>query len=243
MTSYEHKIIQKKPLHGMFTEIPRHYDSINHIITWGLDKRWRWKAAREGLASQPERILDLGCGTGDLAINIARLVKNDAEVIGLDYSQPMLEIAARKAEPLARGKKLSFTCGDAANLPFPDGYFDCVGISFAFRNLTYKNPLASRHIAEILRVLAPGGRCVIVESSQPRQKIIRKLFHLYLRWFVFGIGYLFSSNRSAYHYLAESAARFYTSNELRELLLTAGFRQVSCRPLLFEVASIYVAIK
>ena len=243
MTSYEHKIIQKKPLHGMFTDVPRRYDLVNHVITWGLDKRWRWEAARECLASQPERILDLGCGTGDLAISIARLAKNDTEVIGLDYSQPMLEIAARKAEPLARSKKLSFIYGDADNLPFPDGYFDCVGSSFSFRNLTYKNPLASRYLAEILRVLSPGGRCVIVETSQPRKEIMRKLFHLYLRWFVFRIGHLLSSNRGAYHYLAESAARFYTSSELRELLLTAGFRQVSCRPLFLGVASIYIAIK
>ncbi|MFC1943165.1 ubiquinone/menaquinone biosynthesis methyltransferase [Chloroflexota bacterium] len=243
ITSYKHKIVQGKPLHGMFTEIPRRYDLINHIITWGLDRRWRWKAARECLTSKPEKMLDLCCGTGDLVIDIARLATNNVELIGLDYSQPMLEIAARKAEPLTRKRNISFTHGDAANLPFPDGYFDCVGISFAFRNLIYKNPLARRYIAEILRVLSPGGRCVIVESSQPSKKIIRELFHLYLRWFVFKIGYLLSGNRGAYHYLAESAARFYTSNDLRELLLTAGFCRVSFRPLFLGVTSIYIAIK
>ncbi len=227
----------------MFTEIPRRYDLINHIITWGLDRRWRWKAARECLTAQPEKILDLCCGTGDLMIDIARLAKNNVELIGLDYSQPMLEIAARKAKTLTGTRNISFTHGDAASLPFADGYFDCVGISFAFRNLTYKNPLASCHIAEILRVLSPGGKCVIVESSQPGEKIIRDLFHLYLRWFVFRIGYLFSGNREAYHYLAESTVRFYTSNELRELLLTAGFCQVSFRPLFLGVAGIYIAIK
>ena len=243
MTSYEHKMVRKKPLYGMFTDIPYRYDLINHIITWGLDKQWRWRAARECLASQPEKVLDLCCGTGDLAINIARLAEDGVEVIGLDYSQPMLEIAAQKAEPLAKKGKISFTHGDAASIPFPDGYFDCVGISFAFRNLTYKNPLAKCHIAEILRVLSPGGRCTIVESSQPRVKPIRKLFHLYLIWFVFRIGYLLSGNRGAYHYLAESAARFYTSDELRELLIAAGFRKVSSRPLFFGVTSIHVAIK
>jgi len=227
----------------MFTAIPWRYDLINRIITWGLDRQWRWQAARECLTSQPKKILDLCCGTGDLAIDIARLATNNIELIGLDYSQPMLEIAARKAESLTGKRNISFTHGDAANLLFPDGYFDCVGISFAFRNLTYKNPLAGRHIAEILRVLNPGGRCVIVESSQPSRKIIRELFHLYLRWFVFGMGYLFSGNRGAYHYLAESASRFYTSNELRELLLTAGFWQVSFRPLFLGVATIYIAIK
>ena len=236
-------MILNKPLHGIFTEIPRRYDLINHIITLGLDRRWRWKAASKFLTSQPEKILDLCCGTGDLVIDIDRLATINVELIGLDYSQPMLEIAARKAALLSKKKNISFTHGDAANLPFPDEYFDCVGISFAFRNLTYQNPLASCYIDEILRVLNPGGRCVIVESSQPRRKIMRGLFYLYLRWFVFSIGYLFSGNKGAYHYLAESAVRFYTSSEVRELLLTAGFRQVSCQPLFLGVTSIYIAVK
>ncbi len=243
MTSYEQMLTSKKPLHSMFSAIPRRYDLINHIITWGLDTRWRRQAARECATSNPERILDLCCGTGDLATNIARLVTKDVAITGLDYSQPMLEIAARKAELLAENKNISFTHGDAAALPFPDGYFDCTGISFAFRNLTYKNPLARRHLAEISRVLRPGGRCVIVETSQPRQRVMRKLFHLYLRWFVFTAGYLLSGNRGAYHYLAESAARFYTPEELKKLLTTAGFRQVSFRPLFLGVASICVAVK
>ncbi len=141
------------------------------------------------------------------------------------------------------GKRISFTCGDAAELPFPDGYLDCVGISFAFRNLTYKNPLAGQHIAEVLRVLRDGGRFVIVETCQPRSRLIRKLFHLYLRWFAFRLGYLLSGNRGAYHYLAESAARFYNPGEVKEILLTAGFSKVSFRPLFLGVAGIYVAVK
>ena len=227
----------------MFTAVPRRYDLINHIITWGLDKRWRWQAAKECLVSQPNKVLDLGCGTGDLAISIARLAKNSVALTGIDYSQPMLEIASKKARSLTRERKISFVYGDAASLPFPDGCFDCVGISFAFRNLTYKNPLAPRHLAEVLRVLSAGGRYVIVETSQPKTQLIRKLFHLYLRWFVFRLGYLLSGNRRAYQYLAESANRFYTSEEVEEMLVTAGFNQVSFRPLFFGVAGIHVAIK
>ncbi len=243
MVDYADKVIRNKPLHSMFTAVPRRYDLVNHVITWGLDKRWRRKTARECLALQPRKMLDLCCGTGDLAINIARLDENGVELTGIDYSQPMLEIAVKKAKLLAGGRKISFTYGDAANLPFPDGYFDCIGISFAFRNLTYKNPVARRHIAEMLRLLSLGGKCVIVETSQPRSKLIRKLFHLYLRWFVSRLGYLLSGNRGAYHYLAESAARFYTSEELKEVLVAAGFSQVSSRPLFFGVVGIYVAVK
>ncbi len=243
MVDYANKTIRNRPLHRMFTAVPRRYDLINHIITWGLDKRWRWKAARECLTSQPGRVLDLGCGAGDLAINLAQLAENHVELTGIDYSRPMLEIATKKAESLARGREISFIYGDAANLPFPDGYFDCVGISFAFRNLTYKNPLARRHLSEVLRVLSAGGRYVIVETSQPKSKLIRKLYHLYLRWFVFRLGYLLSGNRRAYHYLAESAARFYASGEIEEMLVTAGCRQVSFHPLFSRVAGIHVAVK
>jgi len=243
MINYTDKVIQNKPLHRMFTAVPHRYDLINHLITWGFDKRWRREAAKECLASQPGKVLDLCCGTGDLTINLARLAEDNVELTGIDYSQPMLEIARKKAESLARGRKIPLIYGDAANLPFPDGYFDCVGISFAFRNLIYKNPLVRHHLSEVLRVLSAGGRYVIVETSQPKSRLIRKLYHLYLRWFVFRLGYLLSGNRQAYHYLAASAARFYTSEEVEEMLVTAGFRQVSSHPLFWGAAGIHVAVK
>jgi demethylmenaquinone methyltransferase/2-methoxy-6-polyprenyl-1,4-benzoquinol methylase len=241
MINYAEKMVQSKPLYDMFTAVPKRYDLINHVITWGLDKRWRYKAAEECLASKPQRVLDLCCGTGDLAITLARITVDNLEIVGIDYSQPMLDIATRKAK--AFGRKLSFVHGNADNLPFPDNSFDCVGISFAFRNLTYKNPLAQRHTAEVLRVLGPGGKFVIVETSQPEAKLIRKLFQLYLRWFVLKVSSWLSGNRGAYSYLAESAARFYAADELKKVLIEAGFRQVSFRHLFFGAVGIHAAIK
>jgi len=242
MTDPADKTRPNKPLHRMFKAVPPRYDLINHIITWGFDKRWRRQAAGECLASHPEKVLDLCCGTGDLSISVSRLAKDTIELVGVDYSQPMLEIAAKKAESTGK-KRISFVNGNAASLPFPDGYFDCVGISFAFRNLTYKNPLAGSCIDEVLRVLKAGGRFIIVETTQPESKLIRKLYHRYLRWFAFRWGYLLSGNRGAYSYLAESATRFYSSEEVKELLTTAGFRHVYFKPLLFGVAGIHTAIK
>ncbi len=230
-----------KPLHSMFAAVPRRYDLVNHVITWGFDERWRREAAGECLASRPGKVLDLCCGTGDLALNLARLDEGNVELTGIDYSQQMLDVAAKKAGPLA--ERISFVYGDADSLPFPDGCFDCVGISFAFRNLTYKNPLAQRHIAEVFRVLSADGRFIIVETSQPGSTLIRGLFHLYLRWFVFRLGNLLSGNRGAYHYLAESAACFYTSEELKEMLVAAGFREVSFRPFFWGAVGIHIAIK
>lgn len=233
---------QERPLYDMFNSVPPRYDRVNSVITWGMDRGWRRAAARECLAGRPARVLDLACGTGDLAVNLARLGPESLEITALDYSEPMLDLARKKAAHLP-GRKPAFVQGDAAALPFPDGQFDAVGISFAFRNLTYKNPLAPAFLSEVLRVLSPGGRFVIVETSQPESGLIRKLFHLYLRIYVRRVGSLVSQNRGAYTYLAASAARFYNAAEIRTLLTGAGFREVKTRYRLFGAVAVYTAFK
>lgn len=230
-----------KPLHNIFSDVTPRYDLINRIFTWGMDRKWRLKAACECLADKPERVLDLACGTGDLAITIAGVADGVLEITGVDFSESMLNEARRKAA--AVNKNIKFINGDAANLPFDEGNFDCVGISFAFRNLTYKHVNAAKHIAEVLRVLRPGGRFVIVESSQPKNRFIRKLDHFYLRACVYPFGCWLSGNRNAYNYLTLSATRYYSPEELQEMLLKAGFRQVSFRRLFFGAAAIHVAVK
>jgi demethylmenaquinone methyltransferase/2-methoxy-6-polyprenyl-1,4-benzoquinol methylase len=227
----------------MFTAVPPRYDLINHVITLGMDTRWRRLAAQACLEGRPRRILDLACGTGDLSIAIAGRAGKDVKVTGLDYSPPMLERARRKAAAEGVRDMVEFIEGDATRLPFPDGHFDCVGISFAFRNLTWKNPLCEPHLAEVLRVLRAGGRYVIVESSQPQNGLARALFRLYLRFFVRPSGILLSGERGAYRYLAESAANFYTASQVRELMLGAGFRDVSYRPLFLGAAGLHVALR
>jgi demethylmenaquinone methyltransferase/2-methoxy-6-polyprenyl-1,4-benzoquinol methylase len=227
----------------MFTAVPPRYDLVNHVITLGMDTGWRRLAAMACLEENPQRLLDLGCGTGDLTINLALQAGEGAEITGLDYSQPMLERARQKADRAGVGEKVKFVHGEATQLPFPDGYFDGVGISFAFRNLTYKNPLCQPHLAEVKRVLKPGGRYVIVESSQPENRIIRALFHFYLHAFVKPVGILLSGERGAYRYLAESASCYFSPGEVRQLLLTAGLRDVRYRPLFFGAAGIHVATR
>jgi demethylmenaquinone methyltransferase / 2-methoxy-6-polyprenyl-1,4-benzoquinol methylase len=232
-----------KPLHDIFSDVPPRYDLINSLFTWNMDKRWRKLAAQICLSGRPARILDLCCGTGDLAILLARLADYAVEIHGLDYSLPMLERAERKAASLAGKKKLKFIRGEADQMPFPSAFFDCAGISFAFRNLTYKNPLAAAHLSEILRVLKPGGRLVIVESSQPESRVMRALDHFYCRWYVARVGKWLSGNQGAYQYLASSASAFYTPAELKELLINSGFVSVTYRPLFFGAAGIHVATK
>jgi demethylmenaquinone methyltransferase/2-methoxy-6-polyprenyl-1,4-benzoquinol methylase len=232
---------QSQPLHGMFTAVPPRYDLVNRIISLGLDNRWRRRAARVCLEGKPRRILDLGCGTGDLTIEIARMSGEDAEITALDYSLPMLERARQKAASAGVEKKVNFVHGQATQIPFPDGHFDCVGISFAFRNLTYKNPLCQPHLAEVKRVLKGGGRYVIVESSQPQNPLIKTLFHLYIRAVIGPAGTLLSGNKGAYRYLTESMTGFYAPPEVSDMLAAVGFKTISYRPLLFGAAGMHVA--
>ncbi len=234
---------KEKPLYRFFTAVPPRYDLVNRVFTLGMDEGWRKKAARCCLESNPQKVLDICCGTGDLAVWLARLAQPGTEVSGLDYSQPMLTLATEKAAKHRLQTPVTFIHGDVSALPFPEAHFDTIGISFAFRNLTFKNPLTEKYLKEIVRVLKPGGRFVIVESSQPPNRFIRALDHAYLRYFVKNIGYFISNNRPAYNYLAESARRFYTAEELADLLAAVGFRQVSIKRLFFGACAIHIATK
>ena len=232
-------------LHGIFTAVPPRYDIINHLMTGGMDRRWRTLAARECLAGKPRRFLDLCCGTGDLSLAVAGMGGDGVEVFGIDYSQPMLAKAAQKAMALGDGNKPVFIPGDISSIPFPEGHFDAVGISFAFRNITYKNPLADKYLAEVSRVLKPGGRFVIVESSQPRRSpaIVRWLHHFYVGQVVYRLGWLISRDKKSYGYLAESVVNYYSPEELKDILKAAGFGRVSFRRLFLGAAAIHVAVK
>jgi demethylmenaquinone methyltransferase / 2-methoxy-6-polyprenyl-1,4-benzoquinol methylase len=232
---------KNRPLQKMFSEVPDRYDLINRLFTLRFDERWRRRAAEECLSAGAARILDLCTGTGDLAVRLALNAGTRTSVFGVDFSMPMLTYARVKAE--RAGADVRFSAGDASELPFRDGSFGAIGIAFGFRNLTYRNPGRDRYLSEILRVLAPGGRFVIVESSQPRSRILRTLVHLYTKIGVSLIGGIVSGQRGAYKYLAYSAVNFYGPGELEELLRSAGFSTVIHRQLLWGVAAIHIAYK
>lgn len=233
---------QYRPLEKMFNEVPGRYDRMNRLLTLSLDQPWRRKAADICLGGSPEHIMDICTGTGDLALIIAKKAGADKKIIALDFSRPMLEIAARKASK--RGlTSIETVYGDVAELPYPDNYFDAVSIGFAFRNLTYKNPRTDMYLKEILRVIKKGGKFVIVESSQPGNRFVTILFRLYLKIFVEKIGGWISGHNTAYRYLAHSAKHFYTPQEIHTLLKDNGFSRVDSYPLTMGVAAIHVAIK
>lgn len=230
-------------LHQIYDAIPPRYGLINRIMSLGLDRIWRRRAARECLAGNPGRVLDLCCGTGDLTLELCRMSRDETKVTGVDFSQPMLALAEQKVRNSSVSPKPCFVYADAANLPFPEDNFNSIAISFAFRNLSYKNLLIEQYLAEVLRVLKPGGRLVIVETSQPKSRLIKRLYHLYLRQIVRRLGVFISGNQEGYRYLAESAAGFYSPEELTGLLSLAGFSQVCFSRHLLGATSIHIAIK
>lgn len=231
-----------RPLQKMFMEVPGRYDLLNRTLTWRFDEAWRREAVKEILSDHPQKILDLCTGTGDLLLRIADRSNGHAQLIGLDYSPPMLEIARKKAKKKKAGNP-EFIHGDAADMPFPDQHFDVIGIAFAFRNLTYKNPDRDKFLKEIHRVTSPGGKFVIIETSRPRSALIQQGFNLYMNLAVKTLGGALSGHKSAYRYLAESAKHYYSAGEVTGLLRHAGFSSVNYKLFFGGVAALHVAVR
>ncbi len=243
MSAEAHQYKKKwRPLERMFHEVPDRYDLLNRIITLGQDERWRKLAAEICMRGNPDAVLDLCTGTGDLALRMAGLSRGSVRIHALDFSEPMLAEARRKAGRQRTGN-IEFMHGDAASMPYESNKFDAVGIAFAFRNLTYRNPGMDKFLAEILRVLKNSGKLVLVESSQPANRLYKGLVRVYLKIFVAGLGGLISGHRSAYRYLATSAGNFYDPDEVKHLLLQAGFQKVEYKPFMGGVAGLTVATK
>jgi demethylmenaquinone methyltransferase/2-methoxy-6-polyprenyl-1,4-benzoquinol methylase len=233
----------RKPLLAMFNTVPGRYDLVNRVLTLGFDERWRWRTAKLCLDTKPARVMDICCGTGDMALHLAKMAPDDVEVTGVDFSEAMLEVARYKAKARRLEYKASFKIGDAANLTYADDHFDAVTVSFGFRNLTYSNPLMDKYLAEILRVIRSGGKFFIVETCQPLLTPIRMLYHFYLKKLSSKLGALISGHKGAYRYLGQSAANYYNAHEVTDLLTGAGFKEVDFKPLLWGIAAIYTALK
>jgi demethylmenaquinone methyltransferase/2-methoxy-6-polyprenyl-1,4-benzoquinol methylase len=225
------------PLHTFYGDIHSTYDRVNRIFTFGRDRSWRKRAARELLKMGPDRVLDLCTGTGDFALELASQSSrsgNETELTAFDFSEDMLKEAERKQEEIQKKKvqaTIRFLEGEASAMPFKDGHFDSMGITFGLRNLVYENSMALKHLAEMNRVLRPGGQLVVLESSKPLSPLWRVFNNFYLRSILPYLGGLISGNLKAYQYLASSSKNYYTIEEMQKILDTAGFDLVSSRSL------------
>jgi demethylmenaquinone methyltransferase/2-methoxy-6-polyprenyl-1,4-benzoquinol methylase len=233
----------KKPLYRMFSQVPDKYDLLNRLITFGFDQIWRKKTAHICMSDNPVNVMDLCSGTGDLAIEFAKRSNNGTKVISADFCEPMLAVARNKATKLNMIDKIDFKVADAGDLPYPENKFDAIGIAFGFRNLTFKNPKRNQYLKEILRVLAPGGKLFVVETSQPKSALLRKVFHLYFSTVVAYVGGIISGRLGAYKYLAYSAVNYHNPAEIDDLLGSFGFADIEHYPLMGGVSAIYIAKK
>lgn len=217
----------------MFAGIAGRYDLLNHLLSGNIDKRWRRRVATELRSSlvSGARVLDVACGTGDLALTLAR--SGEASMIGLDFCRPMLEIARGKAE--AEAQSVPFIEGDALRLPFADGSFNAVTIAFGLRNLAG----VSDGLSELRRVLAPGGRVAILEFSSPVVPGFRALFNFYFRNVLPRIGGLVSGSRGAYEYLPDSVSKFPDQKRLAEMMREVGFVEVAYSNLTGGIAALH----
>jgi demethylmenaquinone methyltransferase / 2-methoxy-6-polyprenyl-1,4-benzoquinol methylase len=223
----------------MFGGIAGRYDFLNHLLSLNRDAAWRRRAAREALPDAGARVLDLCGGTGDLSVALARAPNRPSVVVCCDFCHPMLALAG----PKFRRKATSDIClvveGDALRLPFQDASFDAVTVGFGVRNLIDM----TAGFRQILRVLAPGGRLVVLEFSRPGGPFLSRLYAAYLRRIVPRLGDAASGRSGPYGYLARTIAEFPEPDRLAGMIREAGFGAVGWQPLTRGVVCLHTAMK
>jgi demethylmenaquinone methyltransferase/2-methoxy-6-polyprenyl-1,4-benzoquinol methylase len=222
----------------MFDAIARRYDTLNHLLSAGLDKRWRRRAVRALALTGRERVLDMCTGTGDLAIEaVTSGAGRAADVVGIDFSAEMLRHARRKVDAAALGSRVRLARGDATAVPLADAAVDAAMVAFGIRNVL--DP--ARACAEFHRVLRPGGRLAILEFGSPRLPGLRAAYLWYFRHVLPLVGRLISHHREAYTYLPASVIEFPTGEAFMAILREAGFTRVRAETLTFGVVYLYLA--
>jgi len=228
---------KKEQVSEMFDTISQNYDNLNRVISFGIDVKWRKKILKMVAEKNPKQILDIATGTGDLAILMAD-TKAD-KIIGLDISAGMLEVGKQKIAHKNLSNKIEMILGDSENIPFEDNSFDAITVAFGVRNFEH----LEKGLSEILRVLKPNGIFVILETSVPEKFPFKQGYRIYTKNIMPLIGKLFSKDKVAYQYLADSASIFPYGERLNNILLKIGFINVKHTPQTFGVATIYSASK
>jgi demethylmenaquinone methyltransferase/2-methoxy-6-polyprenyl-1,4-benzoquinol methylase len=230
-------ISKKEQVETMFNAIASEYDNLNRVISFGIDVKWRKKIVQIIAEKQPQFILDIATGTGDLAILLSQT--NAEKIIGLDISAGMLEVGKQKIAAKNLSQTIEMVIGDSEKMPFQDNTFDAITVAFGIRN--FEN--LEKGLTEILRVLKPNGTFVILETSIPTKFPFKQGYTFYSKKILPLIGKLFSKDKVAYQYLSDSASIFPYGEALNNILRKIGFINVEHLPQTFGVATIYLASK
>lgn len=233
----ESELGKKQQVEQMFDTISGNYDNLNRMISLGTDQGWRRKVLKMVSEEQPETILDIATGTGDLAILLSK--SNAKKITGLDLSAGMLEVGKKKIKALNLDNRIEMIQGDSENLPFADNSFDAITVGFGIRN--FEN--LEKGLSEILRVLKPGGIFVILETSVPTKFPFKQGYFLYTQNIMPFMGKLFSKDQKAYKYLSDSAKNFPFGETLNNILRKVGFKDVKHNPQTMGIATIYSSSK
>jgi demethylmenaquinone methyltransferase/2-methoxy-6-polyprenyl-1,4-benzoquinol methylase len=239
ITPYHNQTVTKKEqVATMFNNISGTYDFLNHFMSLGIDILWRKKAIRQLKGQQPKSILDVATGTGDFAFEAIKILKPE-KITGVDISAGMLEVAKRKIKERKLDHTFSVRLGDSEMLPFEDNLFDAITVAYGVRN--YEN--LEKGLADMRRVLKPGGKIVILEFSKPQGFPVKQLYNFYFKHITPFFGKVFSKDARAYQYLPESVAAFPDGAAFTQLMERVGFSQTKQITLTFGISSIYTGIK
>lgn len=220
----------------MFDNIAHSYDRLNHLLSWGIDRRWRKTTILSLKPFAPAKILDIATGTGDFAILAARLLKPQ-RIVGADLSEGMMEIARRKTQESGLADVINYQKEDCTRLTFGDHTFDAVTVAYGVRN--YKD--LDLGLREMLRVLNPGGHLVILELCTPRRFPMKQLFRLYSHIVMPALGKLLSKDKSAYRYLPATMEAFPQGEEMKQIIEQAGYAEVKFKRFTFGLCTMYIA--
>ena len=226
---------RKGGVREMFDNIAPKYDLPNHPLSMSIDRVWRRRVVGEVRRAKPGRILDVATGTGDLAIAMARRIR-DVQVLGVDLSEQMLAVARRKIEARGLDGRIVLDRGDAERLAVADASVDVATVAFGVRNF---GDLGAG-LRELARTIKPGGKVVILEFSRPRNRVFRALYEFYSYKILPRIGGLVSRDKRAYEYLPASVGEFPAPEEFMAMMARAGFRNCRARSQSFGIAQIYI---
>ncbi|OPZ96895.1 MAG: Demethylmenaquinone methyltransferase [Bacteroidetes bacterium ADurb.Bin408] len=225
----------EKEIAAMFDSISPSYDFLNHFLSFGTDTYWRQVCVKEVARIQPEKILDIATGTGDLAIKLAKKL-NKASITGVDISGAMLGLAQKKIKKRKLEDRIVLNQASVLSLPFDNSCFDAVTVAFGVRNFED----IDKAFSEVKRVLKPGGMLYVLEFSKPSNRLVFFVYNLYFSYILPWLGKLFSGHKYAYRYLNRSASLFPSGKTFENILRKNNFEPVSTRPLTFGIATFYV---